>query len=331
MKRDKILKTLIGGALVISIALPLGISALANESDTASTRDRSLKSAINKMRRKDNTRHTKGFRPGSIEKQAEFESILEELVEDGILTSSQLDEVKAFFEENKDKKIKVHSEIVDQGILTQEQMDTIHEKLKEKKAADKQEKMQEILDSFVESGIITEDEVSAILDFISERQEERKSEFDKIKSMTPEEKKAYLKENEPKKGDLWRELTEEGIITEEQADSIHEKLREEKTAEKQEKIEEVLNGFVEKGTITKENASDILDFIKEKGEERKAELDKIKDMTAEEKKAYFQENKREKGGLVKELVEAGIITEEQGDELSKAFPRHNKKSKRFKH
>jgi DNA polymerase IIIc chi subunit len=330
MKKSKILKTLIGGVLAVSMVLPLGISALADEVDTRATKDKSLRPVISSGMKKGGSRQQKEFRPYSAERQAEFEIILEELVADGTLTSSKVDEVKIFFEENKGTRVNIHNEIVNQGILTQEQIDAIGEKLHEKKAAEKHAKMQASLDSLVESDIINENEASDILDFIDEKAEERKEERDKFKNMTSEEKKEYFKENRPgnkdKKGDLWNELVEEGIIEEAQADSIQEKLHEEKTAERQEKMQEQLDSLVEKGTLTEENVSDILDFIDDKAEERKEERDKIKNMTEEEKKAYFKENKPERGSLAKELVEAGIITEDQANELSELFPKHDRNS-----
>lgn len=61
------------------------------------------------------------------------------------------------------------------------------------------------------------------------------------------------------------------------------------------KHQERVDKLVEDGIITQDEADKWMEFSAEKSEERQAEMEKIKDMTAEERKAYFTENRKEKG------------------------------------
>ena len=163
MKKIKISKTLIIGALAVSMILPFGMSALANDSDTTDVKDSLTNSKSQKEMRKG--RHRKGRK----EKFAQFENILQDLVDDGTLSSTQVDNIKAFVQENKSNRKNLFTEMIEQEILTQDQMDTILEKLHEEKVSQKKEKMQTKLDDLVNNGTITNDQANEILDFINEK------------------------------------------------------------------------------------------------------------------------------------------------------------------
>lgn len=78
--------------------------------------------------------------------------------------------------------------------------------------------------------------------------------------------------------------------------------------------------LVTDGVITQEQSGQISAFLAKQAEERKADLEKIKDMTAEERKAYFEANKpQERPRLLDSLVTAGIITQEKADEITKTL------------
>lgn len=327
MKKIKISKTLIIGALAVSMILPFGMSALANDSGTTAVKDSLTNSASRKEMRKG--RHHKGGKENFVQ----FESVLQSLVEDGTLTSSQVDNIKTFVQENKGRRKNLFSEMIAQEILTQSQVDAILEKFHEEKVAKKREKMQTKLDDLVNNGTITNDQANEILDFINEKMEERRADFEKVKDMTAEERKEYFKENRPKKGNLIEELVDEGIITEEQSTELKKLMPQrkkgfgKKKGFSSEKLNEILNAEVEKGTITKEKAANILEFMEKKKEESEAIREKVKDMTVEERKAYLEENKPERKNLIEELVEEGIITQEEADELSNALPKRDRNSK----
>lgn len=333
MKKSKMSKALIIGALAVSMILPLGVSALANDSDTTLVKDSLTKSNYKTEMRKGDFHHDKRGKFNSEEKLAEFEILLDDLIKDGTLTSSQVDKLKDFIQASSSKRIDLFSELIDQKILTQEQVDAIHEKLHVKRIIEKKEMMQTKLDKLVDTGIITKDDASEILDFLNEKMEEREAAFEKVKDMTVEERREYLKENRPEKGSFIKELVDEGIITEEQGSDInklmpdHRKGFSKKKGHSKDRAKGMINDQVEKGTISQEKATKILEFIAKKEEERNEFFEKVRDMTAEEKKAYFEENKPQRGNLMEELVEEGIITQDEADELSKNLPKYHKGSK----
>lgn len=87
-------------------------------------------------------------------------------------------------------------------------------------------------------------------------------------------------------------------------------------------IEDNLNALVSSGVITQDKADKILALSKQEAETRQAEMDKIKNMTEDERKAYFEANKnqaREKKNPLSALVDDGTLTQAQLDEVSKVL------------
>jgi competence protein ComGC len=78
-----------------------------------------------------------------------------------------------------------------------------------------------------------------------------------------------------------------------------------------------LDALVTAGTITQAQEDSILQYVNEKDAERKAEMEKVKNMTKEERDAYFKDKTKEKFDLFSELVSKEIITQAQADEISK--------------
>ncbi|MDD2402086.1 MAG: hypothetical protein PHD60_07810 [Clostridia bacterium] len=78
--------------------------------------------------------------------------------------------------------------------------------------------------------------------------------------------------------------------------------------------------LVEKEIISQEQADKWAEYCEEnreeRQEERKAELEKVKAMTAEECKVYMAELKESRSDSLSEIVEAGVITQEQADEIA---------------
>jgi glutamyl-tRNA reductase len=164
---------------------------------------------------------------------------------------------------------------------------------------------------------------------MNKKDEARKAEMEKVKAMTEEERKAYFEANKPTfKVDMFEELVAEGIINQTQADKIKAALPKggEHEGVMKAKIDftTAFDSLVSAGTITQAQEDKIVEFMKQKAEARKAEMEKVKAMTEEERKAYFEANKaKERPDLFKELVDAGILNQAQADAAKKALPEHS--------
>lgn len=90
--------------------------------------------------------------------------------------------------------------------------------------------------------------------------------------------------------------------------------------------------LVTAGIITQDIADKMSEYLTERASTHKAEIDaereKVQNMTADERKAYFESKKgtrpTDKPCLFKELVDDGTLTQEQADAVSKNL--HPKKS-----
>lgn len=77
-----------------------------------------------------------------------------------------------------------------------------------------------------------------------------------------------------------------------------------------------LDSLVTSGTITQEQEDKITSYIKQKEDEKKAEINRIKSMNAEDRKSYLESNKpQQKQDLIKDLVDQGILTQDQADKV----------------
>lgn len=191
----------------------------------------------------------------------------------------------------------------------------------------------EAFKSFVEDGTISQEQADEIKEFMKSRMEEKKTELDKIKDKIKEAKEAFLKQQPKDKEDKLNELVTAGIISQEQVNKIMEKMPQgdRKMMMKGgnfeapvEKITASLSTLVEKGTINQETADKIKDFIAKKQEERKADFEKMKDMTKEERQALISKLPKEKTDLCNKMVTAGIITPEQADAIKQEVQKDSK-------
>ncbi len=197
----------------------------------------------------------------------------------------------------------------------------------EKKRDNKQGDFEEVLSKLIEKGIITQEEGDKWKVFQEEefnaRQEERKAEMEKVKSMTEEERKAYFEEKKGQSGlkeDRMSALVEAGILTQEKVDAIKDTMAEIRHTEMKQKMQEHINKLVEEGIITQEEGEKWIAFQEQKQEERQAEMEKVKSMTDEERRAYFEEKKSDRKDGLSELVEAGVISQEKADEIKAKMP-----------
>ncbi|TCO68255.1 hypothetical protein [Marinisporobacter balticus] len=209
--------------------------------------------------------------------------------------------------------------------------------------------VQEQINQLVKDGVITQEQATKWQAFNEEKKTERKTEMEKVKAMTAEERKGNVEEmknNREDRGNGLEALVKLGIFSQEIADEVAQKMHDMRAVEQEEKFKEHTKKLVEDGIITQSEATKWEEFNEEKKaerklemekvkamttEERKLEMEKVKAMTTEERKANFEEkknNKGEKGDRLAELVKAGVISQDTADKMKSEAQQRPKKPER---
>ena len=175
--------------------------------------------------------------------------------------------------------------------------------------------LEEAVIKLVQEGRLTREKAARILEY-----KEKKT--DELYKLTKEQKKQIKKQG--KKVSLLSELKKEGIITEAEAQMIRAKLRE----MKDERLGNGLQSLVDKGVLTAKDIDNIRSYMLKVREERKANMEKLKSMTPQERKEFFKESKKDRKDVIDKMVEDKVITKEQAKEIRKAIPELNKSRRR---
>ena len=171
--------------------------------------------------------------------------------------------------------------------------------------------LEEAVIKLVQEGKLTKVKADRILEY-------KQKKTDELSKLTKEPKHQIKKQCE--KGSMLRELIQEGIITEAEAQTIRVKLREMKEA----RLADGFQSLIDKGVLTSKDIDNIRSYMVKVREERKEKIEKLKSLTPEERKAYFEESKKERKDIITRMVEDKVITEEQAKEIRKAIPELNK-------
>ncbi len=166
--------------------------------------------------------------------------------------------------------------------------------------------MKMALERLVKKGTITQEKSDAIMKYMDEKKQARKN-------MTEEQRKAH---KSSKKVSLFEEMKNAGIVS----DADIKAIKEEKAKIYDEKLTEKLNTLVQKGVITNNDVTKIKDYMKAEREERQKNFEKIKTMTEEQRKEYFEKNKMQRKNMIDKMVEDKVITEEQAKEIKNVIP-----------
>lgn len=152
-----------------------------------------------------------------------------------------------------------------------------------------------------------------------------KAEFEKTKNMTKTEREAYFKANKPKeKMDFLKDLVDQKVITQEQADAIKKTMPEKQRHDK-DNFRLKLDSQVKAGVITQAEEDKIIAFMEQNRAKMKEDMAKVKDMTKEQRDAYFKDKKAEpKQDIFTEMVKQGVISQSKADALKKAIPEVHK-------
>ncbi|HYE83939.1 MAG TPA: hypothetical protein VEG39_17460 [Clostridia bacterium] len=171
--------------------------------------------------------------------------------------------------------------------------------------------LEEAVIKLMQEGKLTKEKAEKILEY-------KKKRADELSKLTKEQIRALKRDN--KKNSLLGDLIKDGIITEEEAQVIKAKLREMKDI----RMNDGMQGLVDKGVLTAKDIENIRSYMLKVREERKAKLEKLKTMTAEERKQYFINAKKERKDILTRMVEDKVITKTQAEEIDKAIPELNR-------
>ncbi len=193
---------------------------------------------------------------------------------------------------------------------------------------DRREELQAVLEQMVKQGTIDQGKADEITAFIEKTDAERQAQFEEIKKLTPEERKALWEERKKDdsavrptvRQDLFTQLVENKIITQEQVDAIRTAMKEAVVAKQHQDMQDGLKAIVEKGAITQKQADMVVNRFDEIRKNHEALFEKTKDMTPEERREYLIDNK-EKINPLNQLVTDGVITQEQADAIKEILPR----------
>ncbi|MFZ5351657.1 MAG: hypothetical protein ACOZCL_02910 [Bacillota bacterium] len=149
----------------------------------------------------------------------------------------------------------------------------------------------------VEEGKLSKDKADMIFQVLKEKESKRIS-FGKAK------KYGYV-----------NKLVSDGIINEQEAELIRNKIRH----INEERLDIALKGLVDKGVFDNNKSREIKEYIRKAVEERIQMHEKLKDMNEADRKAYIKSVKKNRKSMLQKLVEDGIINEKQAEELKKAI------------
>lgn len=178
------------------------------------------------------------------------------------------------------------------------------------------------LANLVTEGTITQKQADKTLAFFKEKAAEHRADFEKIKKMTPEERQSYFKEKAPRQPDLINELKTAAGLSQKQAQTVAEALRPPRPFSPKERLQQIdttLTQLVQQGTIAQVQADKLMQFFKEKAAEHKSEFEKTKDMTPEERQAYFKEKMPQHPDLINDLKNTAALSDEQAKAVADAL------------
>ncbi|QGU94404.1 hypothetical protein GOM49_04155 [Clostridium bovifaecis] len=152
---------------------------------------------------------------------------LKELVKEGTLTQEKADNVLSYIKKNKDKgegNIGLFDEMVKGGVITNKEADAIRDKKADKKILLRKEMITKSLAGLVKDKTITQEQANKFIEKLEKQNEERRELHKKLRSMSQEERKDYIQKNGLRGKDIIKEMVKEGIITQEQAEVMRDKM-----------------------------------------------------------------------------------------------------------
>lgn len=330
----KILCGVLVGGLLFGVGAPLmadTTSTAGNESNTAAQTQQ-------------------GPPPGGRHHDGQGPDDLTSLVKSGTIDQATADKLKTYMEEkfvkNEDQqpadghdRPDMLADAVTGGVITEAQSDAIKTAMQKTRGQglERRQPGSEWF-SLVDNGVIDQATADALKTFMDKQR--------------PEPKEEPPMEAEPTEGhDIWTAAAADGIITQTQASAIRsalqqarEKAQAERAASEQERVAKAISTLVNESVITQVQADKVTAFLKAQDaareseaakykmmtqEEREterleklAEMEKIKAMTDEARKAYMQQKQANLKSPLSDLVTDGTLTQDQAAALEKVLLVH---------
>lgn len=183
------------------------------------------------------------------------------------------------------------------------------------------------LAALVEKGTITQQQSDKIANFLREKRAEHRADRKDMKNATPDERAEKFQQLKKNHQQMAKELSSAAGLTEAQTKAVLEALRPPQMHERMgERITGKLSALVSQGSITQDQSDKLLSFFKEKHTQRQAEFEKLKTMTEDERKAFFEQKHNGRPDFAAELAAAGDLTEDQAKIVADALrPEHGPK------
>jgi hypothetical protein len=167
-----------------------------------------------------------------------------------------------------------------------------------------------VIDQLVQEGKLSREKAEQIDKFVQQKKEEQRNVKDSDKKEL----------NKGSKYGMVKDLVNAKIINDSEAELIRGKFRE----LREKAFNEKLTIMVQKGTITEEQAVKVKAYFEKARNEKNEMRKQMQNMTDEQKKAFFKEQKKD--SFMEKLIEDGILTKEQVQELRQTFKDGHKKN-----
>jgi hypothetical protein len=244
---SKITNKLVAGALIGVIVICVGTLDFAF-SDKVSANTKSYINLSNNREddTKENTKHhsKKEYLRNRLDKLVESKTITKEQEEKIIdhiekkhkERKEEIEKLKSMNEQQRNEyfnQVKANTkggffqELIDEKVINEKQAEEIKKVMhKNHKHKFNEKKLKSKLDEHVKAGIISKNEEDKIIAYTKEKVKYRKAQGEKIKKMTPGERRVYFlqKELEPKKG-FFKDLVDQGILSQEKADALKKAMK----------------------------------------------------------------------------------------------------------
>jgi len=162
-----------------------------------------------------------------------------------------------------------------------------------------------LLDEMVENGTINENNAKAIESFIEEQRELSLEE-----RVHPEEGQDPLEF-----------LVDEGVIEEETKEEILAGIE----VLRNERREAFIQSITDEEILTEDEMDEVLEFMEDCREEREELREEFSEMNMAERREYMQEHREDFQGPFEEMVDEGLISDDQADAIRDLMPKNGRR------